>query len=87
MRIHTADQSAEVESQVSVSINGMSFQRQLPRGLGIQRQTPAHLAFQAIAEFQVPKDVLKTGTNVLEVRLTNGGWFTWDALDLVADDN
>jgi beta-mannosidase len=87
LRIHTADQSAEVESQVSVSINGMSFQRPLPRGLGIQRQTPAHLAFPAIAEFQVPKDVLKTGTNVLEVRLTNGGWFTWDALDLVADDN
>jgi beta-mannosidase len=87
LRIHTADQSAEVESQVSVSINGMSFQRQLPRGLGIQRQTPAHLAFPAIAEFQVPKDVLKTGTNVLEVRLTNGGWFTWDALDLVADDD
>jgi hypothetical protein len=55
----------------------------LPRGLGIQYSTPAQLAFPVATTFTVPKGCLKAGKNILEVRVKNEGWFTWDALELV----
>ena len=82
LRIHTADQSPE-PAIVEVSINGRSMEKPLPRGMGIQREEPDHLAFPATLEFDLRGTDLKAGRNTLSVRIKNSGWFSWDALDLV----
>ena len=82
LRVHTADQSPE-PAVVEVVINGRTMEKSLPRGLGIQREEPHHLAFPATLEFDLRKTDLKAGRNSLSVRIKNSGWFSWDALDLV----
>ena len=66
-----------------MTINGPPFNVTLPMGLGMQDRDPPQLAFPATAEITVPQGVLKPGENVIEVRVSNDGWFTWDALDMV----
>jgi beta-mannosidase len=83
LRIHTADQSKTVRTVVQIMINGRSMKRTLPKGLGIQRTEPAHLAFPATLEFELAATVLHPGKNNLAIRVQGDGWFTWDALDLV----
>ena len=56
----------------------------LPLGLGIQRIDPAHLAFPATLEFQIPAKDLRSGKNALELRIKGDGWFSWDAMDLIS---
>jgi len=85
LRIHTADQSAAVQTLVEVSMNGKTIERSLPQGLGIQRTDPAHLAFPATVEFDLPPSDLHHGKNVLVVHIKGDGWFTWDSLDLVSN--
>jgi hypothetical protein len=60
------------------------MERSLPAGLGIQRTDPAHLAFPATLDLQVPATELRPGKNILEVRVQDDGWFSWDAMDLIS---
>ena len=82
LRIHTADQSDKAPTKVVITINGRLMEGTLPLGLGIQRTDPAHLAFPATVEFQIPEADLRPGKNRLEVRTHGDGWFSWDALEL-----
>ena len=84
LRLHSADQSAAVATDLAITMNGRLSAVTLPKGLGIQDRDPAHLAFPATAQVDLPPGALQAGQNVLEVRVSNGGWFTWDALDLTA---
>ncbi|MHB1767539.1 MAG: glycoside hydrolase family 2 protein [Phycisphaerae bacterium] len=83
LRIHTADQSKTTPTVVQIMVNGRSIKRTLPKGLGIQRTEPAHLAFPATLEFELAATVLHPGKNHLTIRVQGDGWFTWDELDLV----
>jgi len=87
LRIHTADQSKEVSVQVQVTVNGKSFDQALQPGIGLQLRDPSHLAFPATLTFEIPSDLLKSGKNVMEIRVKNDGWFTWDALECVTMPN
>lgn len=87
LRIHTADQSCDLTALIEVKVNSRRFLQCLPKGLGMQNSDPAHLAFPASVEFQIPKGILKTGRNRLEVRVKDGGWFSWDAMDMVTQGN
>jgi hypothetical protein len=60
------------------------MERSLPAGLGIQRIDPAHLAFPATLDLQVPATDLRPGKNILEVHVQEDGWFSWDAMDLTS---
>ena len=84
LRLHTADQSKEVRAEVVVKLNGKVFEQLLPAGLGIQASDPAHLAFPATVEFELPAGVLKEGGNLLEIEVRNG-WFNWDSLECVTN--
>ena len=84
LRIHTADQAEKAPTKVAVTLNGWRMEGSLPAGLGIQRTDPAHLAFPATLEFQVPAADLRPGTNSLDVRVQADGWFSWDAMDLTS---
>jgi len=86
LRIHAADQSAKTPTKVLTTINGQPIEGALPAGLGIQRTDPAHLAFPATVEFSVPAADLRSGKNVLEVRVPGDGWFSWDAMELTGGD-
>ncbi len=86
LRIDAADQSRDVRAVVEVSVNGKSFEQSLPAGLGFQKTDPAHLAFPATAVFEIPINALQREKNILEIRVDNGGWFTWDAMHLASDD-
>ena len=85
LRIHTADQSKEVRAVVGVRVNGKALEQSLPEGLGIQNTDPAHLAFPATLEFEIPASALQGGKNILEVQVKNGGWFTWDSLECISE--
>ena len=85
LRIHTADQSEDTPTMIEIAINGRTVEKALPKGLGIQRTEPAHLAFPVTLEFDLPATGLRSGKNSLTVRVKGGGWFTWDALDLVGE--
>jgi hypothetical protein len=82
LRLHTADQAANMTTTVEIRVNGRRFEIQLPEGLGIQRSDAAHLAFPISTELVLPSGILAAGENVVELRTTNAGWFTWDAMDL-----
>jgi beta-mannosidase len=82
LRIHTADQSPE-PAVVEVNVNGQTMEKTLPRGLGIQREEPHHLAFPATLEFDLNAAGLNAGKNILSVQIKNSGWFSWDAVELV----
>ncbi len=84
LRIHTADQDSTHGPLIEITLNGKKFEQSLKGGLGIQISDPAHLAFPATAQFTLAAGTLKAGTNVLEVRVSNDGWLTWDSLDLLA---
>ncbi|MEI6784608.1 MAG: hypothetical protein WCQ21_27255, partial [Verrucomicrobiota bacterium] len=83
LRIHTVDQAAKVPAKVVVTINSRHLEGSLPLDLGIQQADPAHLAFPATVEFQVPAGDLRPGKNLLEVGVLDDGWFSWDAMDLI----
>jgi len=82
LRIHTSDQSSMPGPVIQVVANGRRFAQPLKPGLGVQRSDRHHLAFSATAKFDLPAGTLRHGENVLEVSVANGGWFSWDALDL-----
>jgi hypothetical protein len=84
LRLHTADQSKTEATTVVVELNGRKQEQALPKGSGIQSRDPAHLAFPATVEFDIPVADLRKGVNSLTVTVTGKGWFTWDSLDLVA---
>ncbi|MEI6424456.1 MAG: polysaccharide lyase family protein, partial [Lentisphaerota bacterium] len=86
LRIHTADQSKYVYTQVQVTVNGTSFEQALPPGIGLQRTDPSHLAFPSTLTFDIPSGLLQSGKNAIHVRVKNEGWFTWDALELVTKE-
>jgi len=83
LRLHTADQAQSPITVVEVEMNGRKMEATLPKGLGIQSRDPAHLAFPATLEFEIPASQLHVGRNSLAVGVKGNGWFTWDALDLV----
>lgn len=85
LRLHTSDQASDVASEVEILVNGRRFAVTLPKGLGIQQSEPAHLAFPSTVGIELPPGTLVSGGNVMNVRLTNPGWFTWDAMDLRTD--
>ena len=84
LRIHTADQDDIHGPLIEVSVNGQKFEQHLKPGLGIQLSDPTHLAFPATAEFAFPAGTLKPGANILDVRVSNEAWFTWDSMDLIS---
>ena len=84
LRLHTADQSKEISAIVEAKVNGRRFEATLRKGLGVQNSAPAHLAFPESAAFELPRAALRSGTNTLEIRVRNNGWFTWDAMDLIS---
>jgi hypothetical protein len=84
LRIHTADQSDASETVVQVTINGRMIEMTLPKGLGIQRKDPAHLAFPATLVADLAASDLHVGKNVLTVRVKGSGWYSWDSMDLVS---
>ncbi len=81
LRIHTADQAPE-GTVVEIEANGHVFTLPLQQGLGKQADDPAHLAFPETATFQLPEGTLRAGGNSLTIAVKQGGWFTWDSLDL-----
>jgi beta-mannosidase len=84
LRIHAADQSNTTPATIAVWLNGQVLEkRELPKGLGIQRTDPAHLAFPATVEFAVRANAFRLGQNVIEVRVEGDGWFSWDAMNLI----
>jgi beta-mannosidase len=83
LRIHTSDQAESAPTEVQITINGRTEEKLLPKGLGIQRTDPTHLAFPATIEFDLAGSDLRTNINTLTVRVVGDGWFSWDALDLV----
>ncbi len=83
LRLHTADQANAPAPQLEVRANGRRFEASLPSGLGIQNSDPAHLAFPHTIEIELPRGTLVEGENNLEIRVQNGGWFSWDAIDLI----
>ncbi|MBB3067894.1 beta-mannosidase [Paenibacillus baekrokdamisoli] len=82
LRIHTADQASEKETLVAVYVNETSFTQKLQPGFGIQKADPAHLAFPKTLVFDLPAGTLHEGKNMIRIEV-KGGWFSWDALDLV----
>lgn len=84
LSLYTADQADSLETLVAIELNGCRQERVLPKGLGIQLRDPAHLAFPATVEFNLPGSALRKGRNLLTVRVKNGGWLSWDALNLVS---
>ena len=82
LRIHTADQDSEYGAQIEVNLNGQKLAGHVGPGLGIQISDCPHLAFPESAEWHFPAGSLKAGENILEVRVSGKGWFTWDSLDL-----
>jgi beta-mannosidase len=85
LRVHTADQAADALTVVNADLSGHSAERTLPKGLGIQKTDPAHLAFPATIQYDLPAATLREGKNTLTVRVKGPGWLTWDALDLIND--
>ncbi len=83
LRIHTADQDHVYGPVVEVIANGKSFTKSLRPGLGKQVAEPAHLAYPQTAEFDLPAGTWRAGRNFLQIRVKDGGWFSWDSLDLV----
>jgi beta-mannosidase len=79
--IHTADQSADAPAAIQIRLNDSSFQKTLPKGLGVQQRDPAHLAFPKALTLEVPAGVLRAGSNEIRVQCSSG-WFTWDAMVL-----
>jgi hypothetical protein len=73
-----------VQTKVVATFNERGIGATLPRGLGIQQTNPAHLAFPATVEFRVPAKDLRQGKNTLAISSQDGGWFTWDAMDLTS---
>ena len=84
LRLHTADQAAELAPLIEARVNGRRFEASLSAGLGIQNRDPAHLAFPQTATIDLPAGALAEGGNTLDIRLLNESWFTWDAIDLVS---
>ena len=86
LRIHTSDQAESAPTVVQITINGRTMEKTLSPGLGIQRTDPAHRAFPATLEFDLPGSDLRAGqdTKTLTARVLGQGWFSWDALDLVS---
>ena len=84
VRLHTSDQSKEIAAAVAISLNGRSVENTLPTGLGMQKENPQQLAYAASLEFSLPAGSLKAGTNTLDVKLANDGWFTWDSLEILS---
>jgi beta-mannosidase len=84
LRLHTADQARSAVTVVEVAINGRKMEASLPEGSGIQSRDPAHLAYPATLEFEIQASQLHVGRNSLTVGVKGDGWFTWDALDLLA---
>jgi len=84
LRVHTADQWSGTNAAIEVNVNGTVYEQILAKGLGIQNTDPAHLAFPATVVFEIPSNIMKSGKNVLEVRVRNDGWFTWDAMEVTA---
>ena len=87
LRLHTADQAANVATEVQVLVNGRRFEISLPKGLGIQQSDAAHLAFPFSAELTLPPGIFAAGENTVECRVAGTGWFTWDAMDIRAYGN
>jgi hypothetical protein len=85
LRIHAADQSKRTPTSVEVVLNGRTLQGVLPLGIGVQYDDPSHLAFPATLELPIAAADLRTGKNVLQIQVRGGGWFSWDALDLLSD--
>ena len=83
LQIHTADQDNVYGPVVEISANGRRFAKALRPGLGKQLTEPAHLAFPATVEFDVPAGIWHPGKNSLQIRVKDGGWFSWDSMDLV----
>lgn len=83
LRIHTADQSAERGTEMEVLVNGIGYRVTLPRGLGLQKTHPDHLACAATASLPLPAGTLQPGRNRIVIKCAGDAWATLDALDLV----
>lgn len=83
LRIHTADQDAGLAPLLEITVNGRQWTSALPAGLGVQATDPAHLAFPASAELDLPAGMIRSGSNTIDVRVVNASWFSWCSLDLV----
>ena len=83
LRVHLSDLDSTADPVLQVAVNERRYEKTLPRGLGIQKEQPYHLAFPGPAVFDLPAGLLKVGRNTLEVGLANSSWVTLDALDLI----
>lgn len=83
LHIHTSDQAEDILTATTISINGMDFRADVGPGLGIQDTDPAHLAFPATIEIELPAGTLKPGENSIQIAASNG-WFSLDAICLVS---
>ena len=83
LRIHLSDLDATADPMLQVVVNERRYQRTLPRGLGIQKDQPYHLAFPASVVFDLPAGLLTTGKNTVDLRLANSSWVTLDAMELI----
>ena len=83
LRIHLSDLDSTADPVLRIVVNLQHYRRALPRGLGIQKNQPYHLAFPVTAVFDLPPGLLKAGKNTVEMGLANPSWVTLDALDLV----
>ena len=83
LRIHLSDLDSTADPVLRIVVNLQHYRRALPRGLGIQKNQPYHLAFPVTAVFDLPPGLLKPGKNTVEIGLANPSWVTLDALDLV----
>lgn len=83
LRVHLSDQDADMDPVLRIVVNHKACQRTLPRGLGLQRDQPYHLAFPGTISLELPAGLLNDGENTVELGLANESWITLDALDLV----
>ena len=76
-RVHKADQNSAQAPLLDLRVNGHRFEGALPTGLRIRNSDPAHLAFPAAVEFDLPGGTLLEGSKRLDVHLKYDDWFSW----------
>ncbi|MDL2327998.1 hypothetical protein LJC64_05065 [Ruminococcaceae bacterium OttesenSCG-928-A11] len=82
LRLALAD-SAPGGGTLKVGLNGHTLEAAIPPGYGIQAEDPEHYAQPAELVLDFPAGALAAGENSLCVTVEDG-WFTWDALMLLA---
>jgi len=83
--IDLLDTHSQSPPKARITVNGRSFERQLPPGAGDEsvQGNPAHGKPQQLA-VDFPASLLRAGNNTVEITLTAGSWMLYDRVALEA---